>query len=78
MFSDIQFDHKQQHELREIIDINEIGQLYPFKISLSPRNKSALFQQGTSWTCGPYTVVKVVLIKQFFDYILTRAFSHSI
>ena len=74
MFSDIQFDHKLQYEQREIIDINGIGRLYPFKISMSPRNKSTLFQQDTTWTCGPYTVVKVVQIKQFFDYILMRAF----
>ena len=74
MFSDIQLDHKQQYEQREIIDINGAGCLYPFKISMSPRNKSTLFQQDTSWTCGPYTVVKDVLFRQFFDYILMRAF----
>ena len=74
MFSDIQLDHKQQYEQREIIDINGVGWLYPFKISVSPKNKSTLFQQDTTWTCGPYTVVKVVQIKQFFDYILMRAF----
>ena len=74
MFSDIQLDHKLQYEQREIIDINGVGRLYPFKISVSPKNKSTLFQQDTSWTCGPYTVVKVVQIKQFFDYILMRAF----
>ena len=74
MFSDIQLDHKLQYEQREIIDINGVGRLYPFKISVSPKNKSMLFQQDTTWTCGPYTVVKVVHIKQFFDYILMRAF----
>ena len=41
---------------------------------MSPRNKSTLFQQDITWTCGPYTVVKVVLFRQFFDYILMRAF----
>ena len=60
MFSDIQFHHKQQYEQREILDINGVGRLYPFKISVSPKNKSTLFQQDTTWTCGPYTVVKVV------------------
>ena len=60
MFSDIQFDHKQQYEQREITDINGVDRLYPFKISVSPRNKSTLFQQDTTRTCGPYTVVKVV------------------
>ena len=74
MFSDIQLDHKLQYEQRKIIDINELGQLYPFKISASPRNKSTLFQQDTTWTCGPYTVVKVGLFRHFFDYILMRAF----
>ena len=74
MFSDIQFDHKLQYEQREIIDINGLGCLYPFKISVSPENMSTLFQQDTSLTCGPYTVVKVAQIKQFFDYILMRAF----
>ena len=74
MFSEIQLDHKQQYEQREIIDINGVGRLYPFKISMSPRNKSTLFQQDITWTCGPYTVVKVVLFRQFFDYILMRAF----
>ena len=43
MFSDIQFDHKLQYEQREIIDINGVGRLYPFKISMSPKNKSTLF-----------------------------------
>ena len=43
MISDIQLDHKLQHEQREIIDINGVGCLYPFKISMSPRNKSTLF-----------------------------------
>ena len=74
MFSDIQLDHKLQYEQREIIDINGVGGLYPFKISVSPKNKSTLFQQDTTWTCGPYTVVKVGLFRQFFDYILMRAF----
>jgi hypothetical protein len=75
MFLEIQLDHKQQYEQREKIDINGLGWLYPFKISMSPRNKSTLFQQDTTWTsCGPYTVVKVVLFRQFFDYILMRAF----
>ena len=32
MFSDIQLDHKLQYEQREIIDINGLGCLYPFKI----------------------------------------------
>ena len=73
MFLEIQLDHKLQYEQREIIDINGVAQLYPFKISVSPKNKSTLFQQDTTWTCGPYTVVKVVQIKQFFDYILMRA-----
>ena len=63
MFSDIQLDHKLQYEQREIIDINGIGRLYPFKISVSPKNKSTLFQQDTTWTCGPYTVVKVGLFQ---------------
>ena len=69
MFSEIQLDHKQQYEQREIIDINGIGHLYPFKISMSPRNKSTLFQQDTTWTCGPYTVVKVVksILRLHFD-----------
>ena len=61
MFWEIQFHHKLQYEQREIIDINGVGRLYPFKISMSPRNKSTLFQQDTTWTCGPYTVVKVGL-----------------
>ena len=74
MFSDIQLDHKLQYEQREIIHINGVGRLYPFKISVSPKNKSTLFQQDTTWTCGPYTVVKVGLFRQFFDYILMRAF----
>ena len=39
MFSDIQLDHKLQHEQREIIDINGAGWLYPFKISVSPSKK---------------------------------------
>jgi hypothetical protein len=64
MFLDIQFDHKLQYEQREMIDINGLGQLYPFKISMSPRNKSMLFQQDTTWTCGPYTVLKVELFRQ--------------
>ena len=74
MFSDIQLDHKLQYEQREIIDINGVGRLYLFKISVSPKNKSTLLQQDTTWTCGPYTVVKVGLFRQFFDYILMRAF----
>ena len=74
MFSEIQLDHKLQYEQREIIDINGVGQLYPFKISVSPKNKSTLFQQDTSWTCGPYTVVKDGLLRHFFDYILMMAF----
>ena len=74
MFSEIQFDHKLQYEQREIIDINGAGRLNPFKISMIPRNKSTLFQQDTTWTCDPYTVVKVGLFIQFFDYILMRAF----
>ena len=74
MFSDIQLDHKLQYEQRVIVDINGVGQLYPFKISVSPKNMSTLFQQDTTWTCGPYTVVKVVLFRQFFNYILMRAF----
>ena len=74
MFSEIQLDHKLQYEQMEIIDINGVGRLYPLKISVSPKNKSTLFQQDTTWTCGPYTLVKVVQIKQFFDYILMRAF----
>ena len=74
MFLEIQFDHNLQHEQREIININGVGRLYPFKISVSPRNKSTLFQKDTTWTCGPYTVVKVGLFRQFFDYILMRAF----
>ena len=49
MFLDIQFDHKLQYEQREIIDINGVGRLYPFKISMSPKNKSTLFQQDTTW-----------------------------
>ena len=60
MFSDIQLDHKLQYEQRVIVDINGVGQLYLFKISMSPKNNSTLLQQDTSWTCGPYTVVKVV------------------
>jgi hypothetical protein len=74
MLSEIQLDHKLQYEQREIIDINGVGRLYPFKISVSPRNKSMLFPQDTSWTCGPYNVVKVGLFRQFIDYILMRAF----
>ena len=74
MFSHIESDHKLQFEQRKIIDINGVGRLYPFKISMSPRNKSILFQQDTTWTCGPYTVVKVGLFRQFFNYILMRAF----
>ena len=74
MFSDIQLDHKLQYEQREIVDINGLGRLYPFKISVSPKNKSTLFQQDTTWTCGPYTVVKVGLFRFSFDYILMRAF----
>ena len=74
MFLVIQFDHKLQYEQRKIIDINGLGRLYPSKISVSPKNKSTLFQQDTTWTCGPYTVVKVGLFRQFFDYILMRAF----
>ena len=74
MFSENQFDHNLQHEQREIIDINGLGRLYPFKISMSSRNKSTLFQQDTSCTCGPYTVVKVGLFRQFIDYILMRVF----
>ena len=62
MFSDTQFHHKLQYEQREIIDINGVGCLYPFKISMSQKSKSTLFQQDTSWTCGPYTVVKVGLL----------------
>jgi hypothetical protein len=79
MLLEIQFDHNLQYEQREIIDINGLGRLYPFKISMSPRNKSTLFQQDTTWiSCGPYTVVKVGLFRHFFNYILMRAFSHSI
>jgi hypothetical protein len=64
MFSEIQLDHKLQYEQREIIDINRVGRLYPFKISMSPKNKSTLFQQDTSWiSCGPYTVVKVGMFR---------------
>jgi len=57
------------YEQREIIDINGVGRLYPFKISVSPKNKSTLFQQDTTWTCGPYTVVKVVqtILRLHFD-----------
>ena len=61
MFLEIQLDHKLQYEKREIIDINGVGRLYPFKISMSPRDRSMLFQQDTTSTCGSYTVVKVVL-----------------
>ena len=57
MFSDIQCHHKLHYEQGKIIDIHGVGQLYPFKISMSPRKKSMLFQQDTTWTCGPYTVV---------------------
>ena len=46
----------------------------PIQIIMSPRNKSLLFQQDTTWTCGPYAVVNVGLFRQFFDYILMRAF----
>jgi hypothetical protein len=60
MLLEIQLDHKLQYEQGEIIDINGVGWLYPCKISMSPKNKSTLFQQDTTWTCGPYTVVKVV------------------
>ena len=60
MFLEIQLDHKLQYEQRKILDINGVGSLYPFKISVSPGNKSTLLQQDTTWTCGPYTVVKVV------------------
>jgi hypothetical protein len=74
MFLEIQFHHKQQHEQRKIIDINTLFCLYPFKISVSLRNKSTLLQQDTTWTCGPYTVVKIGMFRQFFDYILMRAF----
>ena len=74
MLSEIQLDHKLQYEQREIFDSNGVGHLYPFKISVSPKNKSTLFQQDTTWTCGPYTVVKVGLFRQFFNYILMRAF----
>jgi hypothetical protein len=74
MFSEIQLDHKLQYEQREIVDINGVGRLYPFKISVSPKNKSTLFQQDTSWTCAPYTVVKVGQFRHFFNYILMRAF----
>ena len=74
MFSEIQLDHKLQYEQREIIDINGVGRLNPFKISVSPKNKSILFQQDTTWTCGPYTVVNIGLFRQFFDYILMRTF----
>ena len=37
MFLDIHLDHKLQYEQREIIDINGVGRLYLFKISMSPR-----------------------------------------
>ena len=74
MISDIQLDHKLQYEQMEIFDISGVGRLYPFKISVSPKNKLTLFQQDTTWTCGPYTVVKVGLFRHFFDYILMRAF----
>ena len=69
MFSEIQLDHKLQYEQREIVAINGVCRLYPFKISVSPRNKSTLFQQDTTWTCGPYTVVKVVqtILRLHFD-----------
>ena len=63
MFSENQFDHNLQHEQREIIDINGVSRLYPFEISVSPKNKSTLFQQDTTWTCGPYTVVKVGMFR---------------
>ena len=64
VFSDIQLDHNLQYEQRKIVDIiNRVGRLYPFKISVSPKNKSTLFQQDTTWTCGPYTVVKVGLFR---------------
>ena len=48
MFSHIESDHKLQFEQRKIIDINGVGRLYPFKISMSPRNKSTLFQLDTT------------------------------
>ena len=62
-FRKFKFDHKLQYEQREIIDINGVGRLYPFKISVSPKNKSTLFQQDTTWTCGPFTVVKVRMFR---------------
>ena len=34
---------------------------------MSPRNKSTLFQQDTTWTCGPYTVVKVGLFRSILQ-----------
>ena len=37
MFSDIQLDHKLQHEQREIIDFNRLFRLYPFKINVSSK-----------------------------------------
>ena len=54
MFLDIQFDHKQQYEQREITDINGVGCLYPFKISMSLRNKSTLFQQRLNTKSSSY------------------------
>jgi hypothetical protein len=44
MFLETQLDHKLQYEQMEIIDINAICLLYPFKISMSPKNKSMLLQ----------------------------------
>ena len=41
---------------------------------MSPRNKSTLFQQDTTWTCGPYTVVKV----GWFQTILRLHFDEGI
>ena len=58
MFSEIQFDHKQQYEQREIIDINGLCCLYPFIISMSLRNKSTLFQQDTTWTRTDFEWIK--------------------
>ena len=77
MFSETQLDHKHQYEQREIIDINGVGRLYPFKISVSPKNKSTLFQQDTTWTCGPYTVVKVGLFRSD-NSLTTFWWGHSI
>jgi hypothetical protein len=77
MFSEIQLDHKPQYEQREIFDINGVGRLYPLKISMSPRNMSTLFQQDTTWTCGPYTVVKVGLFRSD-NSLTTFWWGHSI